>query len=271
VQNTRVATLPPALDTVLLIHRIVGYPLAFVVAPLALATFAGRPRHRAAGVVYAVLMTFLYLTGSSLTFTQYPWDSWEFGRNVAFNLLGFLFLLNGVRAIYLWRNQDAPKERPARLDRALFALTAVAVALMGTLAVVKNTPLRIFTVLGVTLLVLDRRDWRAGFSRAVLYARHTRYILASYFYVLTVVSLVHLRDELAVNVRWLWPSVIGVAVIWIADRAARPGAASRANVNRWAMRATLTVALLFGAYTAFELVRDGGLSPNPPRATVRAP
>jgi hypothetical protein len=269
VQNTRVATLPPALDTVLLVHRIVGYPLAFVVAPLALATFAGRPRHRAAGVAYAVLMTFLYVTGSSLTFTQYPWGSWEFGRNVAFNLLGILFLLNGVRAIWLWRNQDAP--RPARLDRALFALTAAALALMGALALVKNTPLRTFTILGVTLLVLDRRDWRAGFTRAVLYARHTRYILASYFYVLTVVSLVHLRDELAVNVRWLWPSAIGVAVIWIADQAARPAAGTRAHVNRWAMRATLAVALAFGAYTAYELVRDGGLTPNPPRATVRAP
>ena len=269
MQNIIVADLPASLDTVLLVHRIVGYPLAFVVAPLALATFAGRPRHRAAGLVYAVLMTFLYLTGSSLTFTQYPWGSWEFGRNFAFNLLGFLFLLNGVRAIWLWRNQDAP--RPAPIDRVLFALTVAAVVLMGTLALVKNTPLRIFTILGVTLLVLDRRDWRAGFTRAVLYARHTRYILASYFYVLTVVSLVHLRDEVAVNVRWLWPSVIGVAVIWIADRAARPGAASRVSINQWAMRATLVVALTFGAYTAYELVRDGGLSPNPPRATVRAP
>ncbi len=269
MQNIRVPALPAPFDTVLYIHRIVGYPLAFVVAPLALATFAGRARHRAFGVAYAAGMAFLYVTGSSLTFTQYPYASWEFGRNVAFNLLGFTFLLNGVRAIWLWRRPEIP--RPAALDRALFALSTGALVLMGLLALVKNTPLRVFTLVGIALWVLDRRDWRSGFTRAALYARHARYILASYFYVLTVVSLVHLRDELRTNARWLWPTAIGIAVIWLADAAARPGAPWRLVANRWAMRVTLAVALAFGLYTGLELRRDGGLTPNPPPGATRTP
>ena len=52
----------------------------------------------------------------------------------------------------------------------------------------------------LALIVLDRRDWIRA-TRAVLYRRHVRYVLASYFSVRTVVSLVHLKDELSSDAR----------------------------------------------------------------------
>jgi len=262
--------LPAPLATLLLVHRSVGYPLAFLIAPLALASFAGRPPHRWAGLAFAGGMTFLYLTGTTLTLTQYSWASWEFGRNLSFNLLGYLFVLHGVRAIWLWRHENAP--RPTRLDETLRALLYGTVALMTALALVQNTALRAFALIAITLVLLDRADWRAGLTRGVLYRRHARYILGSYFYLLTVVSLVHLRDELATNARWLWPAAAGVLVIWIAQGANTPGNPWRARAQRWAVGATFAITIAFGSYVGWELVRDARISsPNPQPASVRTP
>lgn len=248
----------------------VGYPLVFLVAPLALATFAGRAPHRRIGLTYLVGMSFLYATGSALTLTQYNWASWEFGRNVVFNLTGYLLALQGARAIWLWRNADAP--RPTRLDHALRACFIASTAVMFALAVQKNTALRVFAILSIVLVALDRADFRAGLSRAVLYARHVRLILGSYFYILTVVSLVHLRDEVGANARWLWPTAAGAVVIWIAHGAAVPGNPWRARAQRGALAATIALSLAFGSYVAYEVARDG-LSlrrPSPPPEAVRS-
>jgi hypothetical protein len=262
--------LPPALERLLVFHQLVGYPLVFLVAPLALATFAGRPPHRTIGVAYLVGMTFLYATGSVLTLTQYDYASWEFGRNIVFNLTGYLLALQGARAIWLWRHTDAP--RPTRLDHGLRALFVASTTVMFALAVQKNTALRVFAILAVVLLVLDRADFRAGLSRAVLYARHVRCILGSYFYVLTVVSLVHLRDEVGANVRWLWPTAAALVVIWIAHGAVTPGNPWRSGAQRWAVAATIALSLSFGAYVAFEVARDGLLlkRPSPPPEAARS-
>jgi hypothetical protein len=260
--------LPPALERLLVVHQLVGYPLVFLIAPLALATFAGRPPHRQVGVAYLVGMTFLYATGSALTLSQYDYASWEFGRNVVFNLTGYLLALQGARAIWLWRTVDAP--RPTRLDYGLRALFIASTVVMFALAVQKNTALRVFAILAIALLVLDRADFRAGLSRAVLYARHVRCILGSYFYILTVVSLVHLRDEVGANVRWLWPTAAGIVVIWIAHGAAMPGNPWRTRLQRWAVAATLALTMSFGAYVAYEVARDGLRRPSPPPEAVRS-
>jgi hypothetical protein len=254
---------------ILAIHAAVGYPLVFVVAPLALASFAGRPPHRRVGVSFTFGMLFLYLTGSTRTFTLYPWTSWEFGRNVVFNLMGIVFLLHAVRAIRLWREEDAP--RPTRADHALHALLTLNVVLMTLLALVQNTALRAFALLSIVLLVLDRADWRAGFSRIVLYRRHARYVLASYFYILTVVSVAHLRDELTPNARWLWPAALAILVVWIAHGAATPGALWRARAQKWAMLGTLAVSLAFGSYVGYEVWRDGlPTAPTHPPGAARS-
>jgi hypothetical protein len=259
--------LTPALERLLLAHQIVGYPLVFIVAPLALASFAGRPPHRQVGVAYLVGMSALYVTGSVLTFTQYPYASWEFGRNVTFNLAGILYALQGARAIWLWRNADAP--RPTALDHVLRALFVATIAVMFALAVQKNTALRVFSLIGIGMLALDRADFRAGLTKAVLYARHVRMILASYFYILTVVSLVHLREEATANVRWLWPTAAGLFVVWVVHGSVTPGNAWRTKVQRSVILATVLLTLSFGAYVAYEVSRDGLRRPSPPPEAAR--
>lgn len=236
-----------------LVHRIVGYPLAFVVAPFAIATFAGAPGHRWAGKTYAVAMTFLYLTGTALTLTRHPWATWEFARNVTFNLLGYSFLLHGWRAMWLRRR---PRPFPAWMDQVLVASLVSLVGALVWLAFARaNTPVRVFALVGTALVMLEAMEWRAGLTGRVLHRRHVRYMLASYFYVLTVVSLVHLRDELSSDARWLWPSAIAVAVIWVAGGGRRE---PPPRTRRWAMRAVLAVSVAFGAYAGWEVIRDDG-------------
>lgn len=232
-----------------LIHRVVGYPLAFIVGPLALATFAGAPGHQWTGRTYALTMTFLYVTGTALTLTRHDWGTWAFARNVAFNLLGYSFVLHGWRSMWLQRRPEANFRAPA--DVALLASLAILVAAFVALAVARaNTPVRVFAAIGVALLAMELREWRSMRSRAQLYRRHVRYMLASYFYVLTVVSLVHLRAEMASDLRWLWPSAIAVALIWLVDE--------RTRATRWTIRAVIALSLTFGAYVVWELVRDDG-------------
>lgn len=246
---------PETLDhAVVLIHRIVGYPLAFIVAPLALARFAGAPGHRSAGLWYVVLMTFLYISGTSLTLTRHDWGTWEFGRNVVFNLLGYSLLLYGFRAMWLLNKPEVV--RPARLDRVLLAVLVASVAVLVVLAAMRSGPLQGIALAGILLLGLEIRDWRRGFAATDLYRRHVRYMIASYCYVLTVVSLVHLRDELSSDARWLWPSVLGAIVIWLSC-AEKPALLrrNRARLTRYAMRSALVVALGFGLYVSWELLR----------------
>ena len=247
--DPRPPSVSPTTDAAVeLIHRVVGYPLAFLVAPLALATFAGAPGHRWAGKAYVVLMTYLYLTGTALTLTRHDWGTWEFGRNVVFNLLGYSLLLHGFRAMWLRAHAEVP--RPATPDRLLLGFLVALVAAMTALALAgRNTPLHVFAAIGIALVIQEVRDWRAGFTPRALYARHVRYMLGSYFYVLTVVSLVHLRDELSSDARWLWPSVLGVATIWLVG--------DRARYTRLTMRAVLAASLLFAAYVGMDLLAGG--------------
>jgi hypothetical protein len=78
------------------------------------------------------------------------------------------------------------------------------------------------------------------------YRRHQRYVLASYFYVLTVVSLVHLKGELPREVKWLWSPAIGGICIWmLAQRARWTGAV---------VTAVVVLSALFGGYVSYDIM-----------------
>lgn len=235
------------------VHQSVGYPVAFLLVPVLFATFAGKPGHRAAGWTYLVLMIFLYLTGSFLTLTRHDWASWEFARNLSFNFFGFSLLLYGLRAAYLLHRRGAPA--PVGIDYGLAALLTVTVVALASVAIWKNTPMRVYTLLGIVLVILEWRDLKAAFRpRAILYNRHVRFVLGSCFYVLTVASLVHLNEELPRNVKWLWPSVIGFTVIYLMTSGRRPLVVNRRRITRAALAVTGVVVVSFGAYAVSEFL-----------------
>lgn len=235
------------------VHQAIGYPVAFVLVPVLLATFAGKPGHRIAGWSYLVFMTFLYATGSFLTLTRHDWGTWEFARNVTFNFFGYSLLLYGVRAAYLFHRRDA--SAPGRIDYGLAVLLTATVIALASVAIWKNTPMRVYTLLGIALVVLEWRDLNLHFQpRTVLYDRHVRFVLGSFFYVLTVASLVHLDDELPRNVKWLWPSVIGVAVIYVMTSRRHYILTRRRWITRSALAVAGVVAVSFGVYAVIEFL-----------------
>ncbi|WP_447977379.1 hypothetical protein [Candidatus Nitrospira bockiana] len=237
---------------VMTIHRVVGYPVAFLLVPIALATFGGTRGHRFTGRAYLAGMVFLYVTGSYLTLTRHAWWSWDFARNLTFNFFGFSMLFYGWRAIFLYRKAGEPE--PGPWDYGLATLLTATVVALASVAIWKDTPMRVFTLLGLLLVALEWRDLRRRFHpKHVLFQRHVRFILASYFYVLTVVSIVHLSEELPGKVKWLWPSVLGAVVIYLATgESNRAPAPYRRPALRWSILATLLVSIALGSYSVYK-------------------
>jgi len=243
-------------ELLILIHRMVGYPTAFLVAPAALFAFTRPALHRRWGKTYLCLITFLYLTGTFLTLTGHDWYTWDFARNIVFNFFGFSMVLYGWRAIHLFRQDGQP--RPTRLDWALAGLLGATVLGLLVVAAVRDTPMRLFALVGITFCVLEFQELRDGFQpKSVLFRRHTRFILASYFYVLTVVSIVHLGDELPRNLKWIWPTLFGGLIISLTGNAARHVAQPRGKVLRFAIALTLVMTALYAGYVAYDLSRGG--------------
>lgn len=241
-------------ELLILIHRVVGYPTAFLVAPVALLAFARPALHRRWGTAYLYCLIFLYLTGTFLTFTGHAWHTWDFARNVVFNFFGFSMVLYGWRAIHLFRQVGQPS--PTRFDWALAGMLSATVLGLLVVAAVRDTPMRLFALVGITFCVLEFRELRDRFQpKSVLFRRHTRFILASYFYVLTVVSIVHLGDELPRNLKWIWPTLFGGLIIAATGNAARRFAEPRGKVLRLAVGATVLVAVLYAGYVAYDLGR----------------
>jgi hypothetical protein len=238
----------------ILIHRLVGYPTAFGVAPAALLAFARPAVHRRWGKAYLYLLTFLYLTGTFLTFARHQWYSWEFARNIVFNFFGFSMVLYGWRAIHLFRQPGQPA--PTRFDWALAGMLGLTVLGLLAVAAIRDTPMRLFSLVGITFCVLEFRELRAGFRpKSVLFRRHTRFILASFFYVMTVVSIVHLGDELPRNFKWIWPTLFGGFIIAATGNAARQFGQPLGKVLRLAVAATLIMTVLYAGYIAYDLSR----------------
>lgn len=257
---TKELDLSDATHTLILIHRIIGYPTAFIVAPLALLAFAVPRIHRQWGKVYFYLMVFLYSTGTYLTLTQHEWYSWNFARNVTFNFFGFSMVLYAYRSIRLFRSPGTLE--PDRFDRFLAYLLTFSVLAMFSVAVWKNTPMRVFTLVGIWLCIMEWRELRGGvWEKPVLFRRHLRYILASFFYVLTVVSVVHLKDELPTNFRWLWLTPVAILSIWLLTSAKRGGKSgdilshvSQGLLTRWVVWGIVSLSVLYGIYIGYDLI-----------------
>ena len=235
---------PP--DVLVLAHQLVGYTTAFAIAPLALLAFAEPQRHRRWAKTYVCLMIPLYLTGLYFTFERHAVGSFVWARNLAFNFLGFYFVLLGWRAIWRFRRQAIA---PTGLDHALRALLVAASAALVAMGGLHHFPSFVFGGLGLWLAFAVLRE--TADSRA-LYLRHQRCMLASFFYVLTVLSIVHFRAP--ADVKWLWPAVLGLPLVVYATRPGKPQ-----ERTRRAVLASLAIAMVVGVYIA---VAATGLVPR---------
>ena len=223
-------------EELVLAHRITGYLAAFVLAPFVLSVFARPGRHRPWGQVFLGVMVLLYASGLYFTFARHAPGSFVWARNLAFNFVGFFFVLLGWRAI--WRMRHARLE-PSALDHAMRALLIAASVALVTLGVRHHFPSFAVGALGLWLALAVFRE--VPDARA-LYRRHQRCMLAAFFYVLTVLSLVHVRG--LGDLKWLWPTLIGIPLAVYATRGDAPSVPRMRRVVWGALGATFA----FGAY-----------------------
>ncbi len=220
-------------------HQLAGYAVAFAVAPLAMAAFADPARHRPWGRTFAYAMIPLYLTGLSFTLRLHDPLSFVGARNLAFNFTGFVVLVVGWRAIWRYRHR---RTAPSGLDRGLRGLLAASGAAMVALGVRHHFP---SFVLGAIALGMAARALREDGEPRSLLLRHQRAMLCAYFYLLTVLSLVHVHAPS--DVRWLWPALLGTPIV---VHATHRGPDPRRM--RTAVRLTIAIAMGFALYIAFE-------------------
>jgi len=220
-----------------LAHQAVGYATAFAVGPLALAHSAVPSRHRFWAKAFVYAMIPLYLTGLAFTLRLHDATGFVGARNLAFNFTGFFLVLCGWRAIHRYRTR-APA--PAPLDRAMRAVLAAGGAAMVALGARHHFP---SFVLGSIALAIAWRVLRPAADPRALVVQHHRTILAGYFYLLTVLSLVHVKAS--ADVKWLWPALIGTPIVaWATHRGPDP------RRMRVAVHAIVAVALAFALYIA---------------------
>jgi hypothetical protein len=221
-----------------LAHQAVGYATAFAVAPLALAAFATPARHRPWGKAFVYAMIVLYVTGLAFTLRLHAPTSFVGARNLAFNFTGFFLVLCGWRAIHRQRRRIAVAQP---LDHAMRVTVAAGGAALVALGVRHHFP---SFVLGAIALGVAARVMREDPSPGALVVRHQRLMLAAFCYLLTVLSLVHVRAS--TDVKWLWPALVGVPLVAYATRRGLDPARMRV-----AVRVLVAIAAAFALYIAF--------------------
>jgi hypothetical protein len=259
----------PALETLRLVHLTLGFATGFAVAPVALLARPGSRSHRRAGKVYVVAMCTLLASGLVFTFTKHEPFSYAWTRNIAFNCFGLTLIFPGLRALRLELEGRRFVLRP--VDRALqvlIALESLAMLSVGH----RKWPFYAFAALGAGLLWLDARECREAEHAPSRVDRHARYLLASYFFLLTVVSLLY--GPRGSELKWIWPLALGLPITALATSAHWRARfrLSRAEANRWGQRGTAVVALAVAlAVVAIEATTDGKIRGQSADLTPRSP
>lgn len=241
-------------DWFLLTHKLLGFVTVLIVGPAVLLVTVGGKTHRRVGVLYFVCATLLYLSGSYFTFTKHDLLGYKFARNLSFNLFGYSLLVLAYRAVPIKRPDGGA---PTRVDRGLnvfLALLSFAMLPLG----IKRWPMAIFGVIGLVFAWVDRQEFRSGeYSAAIRLNRHIRYMMASYYYVVTLLSILLLPGGL--KIKWAWPAAVALPVILLLTQPAfrRRLGWSREGTQRNLLRFSSALAFSLGVLTLYKLASEG--------------
>lgn len=192
--------------------------VALIMAPLAMMTYKGGDWHRRWGKVFFYGMAVVCATAIILGILL-PADFWL----ALIAVLSFHMIASGYRSLYL--KQMHKGLRPARIDLILHGIAAVVNGglLMWGLAHLMmknfNAQALLLTFLGLvgTAMVLngfmqfyrqrqDKRGWLYG---------HMIGFVGGYTATLSVFSGVNLTFIEPAWLRWLWPPMVGIPLLWL--------------------------------------------------------
>jgi uncharacterized membrane protein len=189
--------------------------VALVAGGVALATEKGGRRHRRAGRVYVAAMAVVVASVLPLFAVEQ-----SFFRTFLLLVAVFsgYFALSGYRAL----GRKRPGDDPKAVDWAAAVAVTVACLTLGAWGVTHvadgsslGAVMVVFGGIGVAFGVSDLRAFRAGAAEPWL-VNHLSRMVGAYIATVTAVSVVNLAAVPAVPdvVAWLWPTVLGVPLIW---------------------------------------------------------
>lgn len=201
------------------IHEIALYShiasgtVAFIAAPIALMVKKGADNHRLFGKIYFWAMAFVALSAIVLSVLR---------ENIfLFCVAFFAFYMAASGYRWLWRK--SPNQKPARLDWFIH-LTAVifngGLLAIGIIRLVQNSGDAfgyISSVFGLIGLNFGRSNIKqmlkpSGEKAAWLY-NHIGGMIGGYIATVSAFSAVNM-NFLPTVIQWLWPTIIGVPVIY---------------------------------------------------------
>jgi uncharacterized membrane protein len=202
--------------------------VAFLVAPIALATRKGSDRHPWAGRVYLLPMSFAAASAVVLAAERH---------NVAFVFIGLFSLylgLSGYRALqfkrtYVARSAD---RGVAGVALAFFAIMLAYGVLQLGVSTGRAVPLLAFGAVGATLAIGDWRRLRADRAPEDWVFGHMRGMVASYIAAWSAFLVINLGG-LALPVRILLAPAVGIPALLVWGRVWRSRLRS-APLSRWA-------------------------------------
>jgi len=192
--------------------------VALAAGAVALATRKGGHRHRLAGRSFVAAMAVVAATAIAL-YPLGPSDMRRFLVMVA--IFSFYFAFSGYRVL----SRKRPADRPGPLDWVATALLAGASAWMAGTGVLwalddrSFAPmLLVFGAIGLAFAGTDLRGFLGGGEgRPAWRISHLQRMIAAYIATVSAVSAVNLH-ALPPAVRWLWPTAVGVPIIFYMSR-----------------------------------------------------
>lgn len=240
-------------------HQVIGLPTAFLIAPAALILRDNAVWHRRLGLIYFWGMVILYVSGTFFTFYRNEFLSYEFLRNIPFNLFGLYIVFLGYRVVYLKNQANEPQRR--RIDYLLIGLMLINGIILAGLGLSHekegiipfDSPSVVFGLLSIVVAGLEYYELRRPITRT-WFNRHVRYMLGSYFFILTVLSIVHVWRYIVYEVAWLWPAIVGLPVILWLTNTSRWLPLKQSQKMRYAVAFTLVVAYCLCVFVVFDMV-----------------
>lgn len=207
-------------DGILLGVHIAAGVVALVAGLGALSTEKGGDRHRRFGRFYVRSMAVVVGTVPLLLVV----DPTDFVRQflVLVAIFSGYLVFSGYRAL----TRKRPSADPERIDWVATGLVVLASLGLGgwglALVLTGGRPgesgigivMAVFGVLGTGFGLADLRRFRTPTRQDPWVAQHLSRMIGGYIATVTAVSVVNLAGLLPNVVAWLWPTVVGVPLIW---------------------------------------------------------
>lgn len=194
----------------LMLHILNG-TVALLIAPLAMMTVKGGLWHRRWGKIYFWAMAGVALTAVVMCYI----------RSGVFLFLVAIFSFYLASTGYMALRRKKPEDRPGMLDWFVaLAMLIAGIALIATGALDANLGHQrwvrmVFGSIGLMLSGMDIwRFFKPSLSKRAWWFQHMSRFLAAYIATVTAFSVVNFQF-LPYLWRWLWPTAIGVPLIFV--------------------------------------------------------